>query len=111
MLADAFAPLQVGDGPGHLENPGEGAGREPQPIGDQLQHSVAAGVQLALLPEVAGVHLGVAVNLRPREPFDLDVAGALHPGGDGSGAFGLAPVGQVAIAHRRDFDVDVDPVQ
>ena len=31
MLADMFAPFQVGDGPGYLEDAGEGAGREAEP--------------------------------------------------------------------------------
>ena len=106
-----LAPFQVGDGPGHLEDAGEGAGREAEPVGNQLQHPVAGGVQLAVFPEVAGVHLGVAVDFRPLEPVDLDVTGALHPTADLCGAFGLGPVGQVAIANRRDLDVDVDPVQ
>jgi hypothetical protein len=32
-----------------------------------------------VLPEVAGVHLGVAVDLCPLESFHLEVAGTLHP--------------------------------
>ena len=111
LLADALAPLQVGNGPGNLKDAGEGAGGEAESVGDQLQHSVAGGVQFAVLPEVASVHLGVAVDLRPLEPVDLDVTGTFHPAGDGRGTFRLAPVGQVAVADRRDLDVDVDPVE
>ena len=106
-----FVPFQVGDGPGHLEDPGEGVVRETEPVGDQFQHPVAGGVQLAVLPEVAGVHLGVAVDLGPLEPLHLEIAGALHPTADFRGAFGLGPVGQVAVADRRHLDMDVDPVQ
>ena len=111
LLADMLATLKIGDGPGHLEDAGEGAGREAEPVGDQFQHPVAGGVQLTVLPEVAGVHLGVAVDLRPLEPLHLDIAGELHPMADLRGAFGLAPDGQVAVADRRHLDVDVNPVQ
>ena len=89
----------------------DGAGGEAEPVGDQFQHPVAGGVQFAVLPEVTGVHPGVAVDLRPLEPLHLEVAGALHSTGDGSGAFRLAPVGQVAVTEGRDLDVDVDPVE
>ena len=40
----------------------------------RTQHPVAGGIQFAMLSEVAGVHLGVAVDLRPLEPIHLDVA-------------------------------------
>ena len=36
----------------------DGAGGEAEPVGDQFQHPVAGGVQFAVLPEVAGGHLG-----------------------------------------------------
>ena len=79
LLADALAPLQVGDGPGHLEDAGEGAGGEAEPVGDQFQHPVAGGVQFSVFPEMAGGHLVIAVDLCPPEPLHLEVAGALHP--------------------------------
>ena len=58
LLADMLATLKIGDGPGHLEDSGEGAGGEAEAVGDQFQHPVAGGVQFAVLPEVAGGHLG-----------------------------------------------------
>ena len=65
LLADMLTAFEVGDGPGDLEDAGEGAGRKAEPVGDQFQHPVAGGVQFAVFPEVAGVHLGVAVDLLP----------------------------------------------
>ena len=101
LFADMLASLQIGDSPGHLEDAGEGAGGEAEPVGDQFQHPVAGGIQFAVLPEMAGVHLCVAVDLGPLETVDLYVSGTFHPSGDFSGAFGLGPVGQVAVADRR----------
>jgi len=95
LLADALAPLQVGNGPGNLKDAGEGAGGEAESVGDQLQHSVAGGVQFAVLPEVASGHLGVAVDLRPLEAFHPEITGALNLTGDFRRTFRLAPIGQV----------------
>ena len=111
LLTDGFASLKVGDGPGYLENAVERAGRETQPVGDQFQHPVAGGIQFTIFPEMAGDHLGVAVDLGPGEPVILDVAGALHPTADSLGTLGLGPVGQVTIADCRNLGVNVDPVQ
>ena len=71
LLAEMVASLQVGDGPGHLEDAGEGTGREAEPVGDQFQHPVAGGVQFAVLPEVAGGHLGEAMGRYPEQLSDL----------------------------------------
>ena len=82
LLTDGFAYLKVGDGPGDFEDPGEGAGREAEPVGDQFQHPVAGGVEFAVLPEVAGVHLGVAVDLRPLGAINLEITGTFHMASD-----------------------------
>jgi len=103
-------PFQIGDGPRHLEDPGKGAGGEPEPVGDQFQHPVAAGIQFAMFPKMSGIHLGVAVDSGPLEAVVLEVAGAFHPAGYGGGTLRLASVGQVTVPDRRDLDVDVDPV-
>ena len=57
------------DGPNYLEDAGEGAGRKAEPVGDQFQHPVAGSGQFAVLPEVAGVHLGGVV----RHSFSLHI--------------------------------------
>ena len=101
LLADMLATLKIGDGPGYLEDAGEGAGREAEPVGDQFQHPVAGGIQFAVLPEVAGGHQGVAVDLRSLEQLNLDIPGAFHEVGDCRETLRLGPVGQVVVADRR----------
>ena len=101
ILPDAVASRQVGDGPGHFEDAGVGAGGEAEPVGGEFQHPVAGGVRLAELPDEAGGHVGVAVDFRPPEPFPLDLPRLFHPFPDRRGAFPLAPVGQFAVFHRR----------
>ena len=59
---------------------------------------------------MATAHLGVAVNFCPRKPFGLALAGSRDPLSDPGGRFGRAPAAQVFIGHRRDFHMDVDPV-
>jgi len=55
--------------------------------------------------------VGVAVDFGPLEPLPLDITGPFHPLPSRRGAFPFAPVRQLAVFHRRDLDVDVDPVQ
>jgi hypothetical protein len=79
LLADILASFQIGDGAGDLEDSHEGTCGKSQPVGDQFQHPVGRGVKFVVFPEVAGVLLGVAVNLRRLKPFHLEITGALHP--------------------------------
>lgn len=111
LLMDIVRSFQVGDRAGNLENAGVGAGGEAEPVGDHLQETVARGVKFAVLTNMAGGHLGVGVNFRPFEALALPLAGSFNPAGYGGGAFTVGPLSQVAVFYRRDFDVNVDPIQ
>ena len=67
-------------------------------------------VDLAVLLDMAVRHLGVAVDLHPLEPLELDLPGRIDPGLDLPGGFSRLAARQVPVLHRRDLDVDVDPV-
>jgi hypothetical protein len=60
---------------------------------------------------MAGCHLGIGVDLCPFEPFPLNVAGALHPGGNGGRAFTIVSADQFPVFYCRDFNVNVDSIQ
>ena len=111
LFMNRCAAIQIGNGAGYLEDAVIGAGGETETVGDQFQHAVAAGVQFAEFLDEAGRHLGVTVDFGPFVAIRLNVAGMFHPRGNGCGAFGFTPIGQVAILDRRHLDVDVDPVQ
>ncbi len=105
------AAVKIGDGTGNLEDAGIGAGGETEAVGDQFQHPVAGGVQLAVFLDEAGCHLGVAVDFGSFVAFQLQFTRAFHPPGDGGGTFRFAPVGEVAVFYGRYFDMDVDAVK
>lgn len=108
LFANCITPVEIGNGAGHLEDTSIGAGRETEAVGDQLQHAVAAGVQFAIFLDGAGGHLGVAVDFGPLVALELDLPRTLHPLGNGSGTFCLAPIGKIAVFNRRHFDMYVD---
>ncbi len=95
----------------HFKDTGVGAGRETESISNQFKHTVAAGVQFTVFFDVAGCHLGVAVDFGAFIALQLDFSRTCHSLGDLSRAFGFATVGGVAVFNRRDFDVDVDAVE
>ena len=106
LFTDSFTPLQVGDGPRHLEYTGEGTGRESKTISHQFKHPVASDVQFTMFPEMSGVHLGVAMDLCPLETVVLNITGTFYPEGNSYGTFRLGPVSQIAITNCRNFDVE-----
>ena len=111
LFMDGSAAVKICNGAGNFENSGIGTSGETEPVGDQFQHAVAGGVELAVFSYVAGCHLGVAVDFSAFVTFQLDFSGAFNPLGNGGRAFGLATVSQVTVFDRWHFDVDVDPVQ
>lgn len=111
LFADRITAVQVRNRAGHLEDAGVSPGRETEAVGDQFQHAVAGRVQFAIFLDETRRHLGVAVDLGATVALQLQFAGAPHPSGNRRGTFGFAAICQVAVFDRRNFDVDVNPVQ
>ena len=111
LLADILRVFQISDRSGNFENPIVRTRRKAEAVGDQFQHPVAGGVQLAVFLDEAGCHLGVAVDFGSFVAFQLQFTRAFHPPGDGGGTFRFAPVGEVAVFYGRYFDMDVDAVK
>ena len=111
LFAYCITPVKIGNGAGYLQDAGIGAGGEAEAVGDQLQHPVAARVQLAVFFDKAGSHLGITVDFGPTVAFQLEFTRTLDPPGDCRRALGVATVGKIAVFDRRHFDVDVNPVQ
>jgi hypothetical protein len=76
-----------------------------------ISNSFTGGVQFAVLLDEAGCHLGVAMDFSAFVAFQLESAGMFHSLGNVCRAFRIAPVGKVAVFDRRNFNMDVDPVQ
>lgn len=111
LLVNVLTAAKVCNGTGDLEDAVVGAGRKPEPIGNQLQHAVAGSIQLAVLLDEAWCHLGIAVDLRPPVPFKLDLPRLLDPRRYCGRTLGVDPVGQFAVLDRGHLDVYVDAVQ
>lgn len=111
LFPDLRAPLQVGNGAGHLQYPRVASGGEPETVGHHLQHPVPRLICFAELPDHSGRHLGVAAHLGAGEARLLHLARPGYTRRDGTGPLALAAVGQVPVLNCGDFDVDVDAVQ
>ena len=111
LLMDGGAAVKISNGTGNFEDARVGAGRETEAISNQLQHPVAAGVQLAVFLDETGGHLGVAVDFGAFVTFQLDFTGVFDSFGDGGGTFRFATVGEIAVLNGRNFDMDIDPVE
>ncbi len=107
---DIFHTLEIGDGPGYLQDPRIDPGTQTKLIDRRLEKSLARLLDLAKLLDMAVCHLGIAVNLHPFESAKLKASRPVHPFLDLPGRFPLFPTGQIPILHCRDFDVDIDPV-
>ena len=76
------AAVQIGNRAGDLEDAVVGAGREPQAVGDQLQHAVAGSVKFAVFLDEARRHLGVTVDFGAFVSFQLYLSRTCHSLGD-----------------------------
>lgn len=108
---DICTAVKIGNGAGNLEDARVGTGGESQFVGDQFQHPVSCSIQLTELFDVAGRHLGVAVDFRSFETLCLNGAGFFYSRRNGGGAFRFATIGQITIFDSGNFDVDVDTIK
>ena len=111
LFMNRRAAVKVSNRAGYLEDTGIGSGRETEAVGDEFQHAVAGGVQFTVLFDVAGCHLGVAVDFGAFIALKLDLPGALDPFGNCGRTLSFATVGEVAIFNGRYFDMDIDAVK
>ena len=74
LLPDPRQPVEIGNGPGHLENPMISAGREREAIDRLLNHLPAGGIQRALALDLGGaedvIRLAGARNLQGTRDID-----------------------------------------
>ena len=62
LTLDALAAGEVGDGAGDLDDALVGTGGEVEVGHGALKHLVAGSIQLSVLVQEGGIHLGVAVD-------------------------------------------------
>src|SRR5208282_2134790 len=104
--------FQIRDGAGYLQDTVVGAGAQALLGHGAFKQALTVGRKFAVGANVAGVHLGVAVEFFPRrgEALGLLLAGAQHAGPDRGRVFRHGGRSHLFVVHRRDVDVDVDAV-
>ena len=68
-------------------------------------------VDAAIAFKIAGAYLRVAVNRSLLEALELNGASAVHSLANGSGRFAGVFAGQFLIAQRRNFYLNIDPIE
>ena len=76
---DILCCFEVGDGSGHLQDSGVGAGTQSEFVDGQLQEFLALFIDLAESLNMPIGHLGIAVDFHPIEPLELYPPGGIDP--------------------------------
>ena len=104
---DVLDAFKIGDGPGDLQNSRIGPCAQPELINSKLQEPLARLIDLAELLDVAVGHLGVAIDLHPFEPAELNDPGSIHPLLDLPGGLPGIAARQVPVFYGRNFILSV----
>ena len=75
---NALCGLEIGDGPGDLQDAIIGARRQTQAFHGRLQEASRFPLHLAMLANLAGTNVRVAVDFAAAEAVLLDLAGVTH---------------------------------
>lgn len=103
--------LEIGDRPGHFQDPRPGPGAEAELFHGHFQEPVRLGIQGTELADLPGRHPAVAENAEALEPLLLDLPGGVDAALDLRRGFAAGAGRQLPVFHRGDFDVNVDAVQ
>jgi hypothetical protein len=111
-LGSRFGGFEVGDGAGDFQDAVVGAGAEALLGHGAFEQAFAIGGERAGDADVAGGHLGVAVQLffRRGEAFELFLAGANDAVANLGGGFRLVGGAHFFVVHGGNVDVDIDAV-
>lgn len=80
--ADVGAGGEVGDGAGHFDYAGEGAGAQAEAVYQPLQQFFTLIIQRTESFQLLGIHLGVAEDAAAFEAFSLYLPGTQHARGN-----------------------------
>ncbi len=107
---DIRVSLKVGNGPGNLQDPVIGPRGQTQLVDGGFQQGVGGLIRPAVLFDMAAAHLGIAINFGAGKPFGLALTGRVDPLSDPGGRLGRMAALQVFVGNRRDFHMNVDPI-
>ena len=108
---DIRSPFKVRDGAADFQDSIIGSGGEAKFGDGHFQQFFAFAVYPAIVSNLTGTHVGVAVQVLPvSEPVVLEVAGSVDARPDGFGGFAGRFAGEFSVVHGGNFNVDVDAV-
>lgn len=108
---DLLLALQIGDGAGHAEDAVVAAARQAQPVEGPLHQLLPGGIQLTILPDHGGGHIGVAGDAGTLVAPLLRLSGGVDPAADLLRALRLLLAAHGLVLHRRHLYVHIDAVQ
>jgi hypothetical protein len=108
---DFFSAGEVGDGATDLQDSAVGAGAQAQFVDRGFKQSLGVIIHRTVALDVPCAHLGVGVDVSFLKPLQLNRACIIDPLADKLRGFAGVAAGEVLIADRRHFDLDVDAVE
>ena len=108
---DFFRAGEVGDGAADLQDSAVGAGAQAQFVDRGFEQSFRVIVHGTITLDISGAHLGVGVDVSFLKPLQLNRPRVIDPLANGFRGFAGVAAGEVLIADRRHFDLDVDAVE
>lgn len=108
---DILAAVQVGDGPGDLEDAGVGPGAQTETLHGLFEQPARFGINRAVPSDLPAAHLGVAADLSTLEALRLNRPRLFHTSQHLLGGGSVLHCRQVPVRYGGHVQVDVDAVQ
>ena len=106
-----LAVIQIRNGARHFQDTVVGAGTETHLGHGIFQMFPRVLSNLAMLPNQAGRHLGIRIDLVLLKALLLNLARLSYTATDFRGCFSRSLAGEVSILDGRNVDMDIDSVQ
>ena len=104
-LKNVLLAVQIGNGPGNLEDAAIAARRQAETLSDLGKKLLALAVEGAERADMTRLHLGVGVELMFVEAFTLNLAGQLNPAADGLAGLATLVVDEILMIDPWYFNV------
>ena len=108
---DFFGAGEIGDGAADFEHPAVGAGAQTQFIDRGFEQSLRVVIHGAITLDISRAHLGVGVDVSFLKPLQLNRPRIIDALANHLRGFSGVAAGEVLIADRRHFDLNVDAIE
>ena len=107
---DFFRACEIRDGAADFEHAAVGTGAEAQAVDRVFQELLGIIFEQAVALDVSGAHLRIAMNVSLLEALQLNGARSIDPLPNQIGTFPGILTGEILVAQRRHFDLNIDAV-